>query len=77
VQHGRDALFQLAEAAPPHAVFADVRDRIKARRGRPAEAACARAEKDQPDVIRPDRRGKWPDTPAARRLATLDRRGRP
>jgi hypothetical protein len=77
VQHGRDALFQMAEAARPHAVFAGVLDRIKALRGRPAEAACARAEKDQPDVIRADRRKKWPDTPAARRLATLDRRERP
>jgi len=41
VQHGRDALFQIAEAALPHAVFAGVLDGIKARRGRPAEAAGA------------------------------------
>ena len=67
----------MAEAALPDAVFAGVLDRIEARRGRPGEAAGACAEKDEPDVIRADRRGKWPDTPAARRLATLDRRERP
>ena len=41
MQHGRDALFQMAEAALPHAVFEGVLDGIKARCGRPAEAACA------------------------------------
>jgi hypothetical protein len=41
VPRGRDVLFEMAEAALPHAVFAGVLDRIEARRGRPGEAAGA------------------------------------
>ena len=41
VRHARYAIFQLAEAALPRAVFAGVLDRINGLRGPPAEAACA------------------------------------
>ena len=41
VRHSRYAVFQLAEAALPRAVFAAIFDRINGLRGPPDEAACA------------------------------------
>lgn len=40
-RHARYAVFQLAEAALPRAVFAGIFDRINGLRGPPDEAACA------------------------------------
>lgn len=40
VRHARYAIFQLAEAALPRAVFAGVLDRINALRGPPVELTC-------------------------------------
>lgn len=41
VRHARYAVFQLAEAALPRAVFASILDRINGLRGPPAEVAIA------------------------------------